>query len=162
MIQQLNPPLPIRTPKGPALAHFLIDYGPESNLFWVCFINSTGECWTFANPDIRADKNITLGRDYISPFYNPDDVKFPSNFEELIKPPALKDPSLEKITCTGCGLQHLVKLEDAADWECPRCYGSTIDRKISNDYECNKCQSRHWVTDQMSGTWKCAKCFNQK
>ena len=79
MIQQLNPPFPIRTPKGPALAHFLIDYGPEHNLYWVCFINSTGECWTFANPDIRADKNITLGREYISPFYNPDDVAFPKD-----------------------------------------------------------------------------------
>jgi hypothetical protein len=62
MILQLNPPLPIETPKGPGLAHFLIDYSIEDNLYWVCFITSTGECWTFGNPDIRACKNITFGR----------------------------------------------------------------------------------------------------
>jgi hypothetical protein len=61
-IVQLNPPLPLVTPKGEGLAHMVIDYGPEHNLFWVVFIDATGECWTYANPDIRAQKNITLGR----------------------------------------------------------------------------------------------------
>lgn len=28
MMLQLNPPLPLNTPKGPALAHFVLDYGP--------------------------------------------------------------------------------------------------------------------------------------
>lgn len=59
---QLNPPLPLITPKGKALAHFLIDYGIEHNLFWVCFQQETGECWTWDNKDIRADKNISIGR----------------------------------------------------------------------------------------------------
>jgi hypothetical protein len=59
---QLNPPLPIQTPKGPAVAHFLIDYGIEYNLMWVCFQDETGECWTWSNRDIRAQKNITIGR----------------------------------------------------------------------------------------------------
>ena len=59
---QLNPPLPLITPKGKALAHFLIDYGIEHNLFWVCFQQETGECWTWDNKDIRADKNISFGR----------------------------------------------------------------------------------------------------
>jgi len=40
----------------------VIDYGPEYNLFWVVFIDATGECWTYSNKDIRAQKNITLGR----------------------------------------------------------------------------------------------------
>ena len=40
----------------------LIDYGPESDLYWTVFINATGEIWTFANRDVRASKNITLGR----------------------------------------------------------------------------------------------------
>ncbi len=61
-ILQLNPPLPLETSKGSAIAHFLIDYGIEDNLMWVCFINETGECWVIQNPDIRACKNITLGR----------------------------------------------------------------------------------------------------
>jgi hypothetical protein len=59
---QLNPPLPLATPKGEGLAHVLIDYGPESDLYWTVFINATGEIWTFANRDVRASKNITLGR----------------------------------------------------------------------------------------------------
>ncbi len=59
---QLNPPLPLMTPKGEGLAHVLIDYGPESDLYWTVFITATGEIWTYANRDVRASKNITLGR----------------------------------------------------------------------------------------------------
>ena len=29
---QLNPPVPLDIPKGEGFAHFLIDYGPESDL----------------------------------------------------------------------------------------------------------------------------------
>lgn len=61
-IIQLHSPLPMTTPKGAALCHFLIDYGIEHDLMWVCFIDETGECWTFRNRDIRIDKNISLGR----------------------------------------------------------------------------------------------------
>jgi hypothetical protein len=66
MILQLNPPLPLTTPKGPGLAHFLIDYGPESDLYWVCFQTDNGEIWTWNNKEVRADKNISLGRTSIS------------------------------------------------------------------------------------------------
>ena len=59
---QLNPPLPLSTPKGEGFAHILIDYGPESDLYWTVFITETGEIWTFANREVRAAKNITLGR----------------------------------------------------------------------------------------------------
>lgn len=59
---QLNPPIPIMTPKGSALAHFIIDYGPEYNLIWTAFIDSTGECWSFNNTKIKALKNITMER----------------------------------------------------------------------------------------------------
>ena len=61
---QLNPPLPVTTPQGPALAHLVIDYGPEHDLIWVCFQDKTGECWAWPNPKIRAPKNITMGRSY--------------------------------------------------------------------------------------------------
>jgi hypothetical protein len=63
LIIQLNPAIPLTTPKGKALAHFLIDYGQESNLYWVCFQES-GEIWTWENPVVRAEKNITLGRTF--------------------------------------------------------------------------------------------------
>lgn len=62
MILQLNPPLPMNTPKGKALAHFLIDYGIEADIMWVCFQDDTGECWTWSNKEIRIQKNISLGR----------------------------------------------------------------------------------------------------
>ncbi len=65
MIQQLNPPLWLETPKGTALCHFMIDYGPDFDILWVCFQQDTGECWTWANWDIRIANNKTLGREVI-------------------------------------------------------------------------------------------------
>lgn len=58
---RIDPPLPLETPKGLAMAYFLLDYGIDHDLLWVCFINSTRECWTFANPQIRAVSNLSLG-----------------------------------------------------------------------------------------------------
>lgn len=62
MIKQLNPSIPLDTPKGSAQAWFLLDYSPEHDLYWVCATDETGEIWTFANHLVRAQKNITLGR----------------------------------------------------------------------------------------------------
>lgn len=63
-ILQLDPALPLKTPKGYALAHFLIDYGQESDLVWVCFQEETGEIWSWNNREVRCQKNITLGRTF--------------------------------------------------------------------------------------------------
>lgn len=62
MLLQLNPPIPVITPKGEGLAHVLIDYGIESDLMWTVFLTCSGECWKFANPQIRACKNISVSR----------------------------------------------------------------------------------------------------
>lgn len=62
MITRIDPPLPLRTPKGKAMAHFIIDYGIEHDLHWVCFQDTTGECWTWNNKVIRLQENITAGR----------------------------------------------------------------------------------------------------
>ena len=62
MIKQLNPPIPLSTPKGDGLAWAMIDYGVEHNLMWVVAIDSTGEIWTYDNSQVRAQKNITMGR----------------------------------------------------------------------------------------------------
>jgi hypothetical protein len=59
---QLNPPIPMNTPKGEGFAHLMLDYGPESDLYWVVMITETGEIWTYANRYVRGSKNITLGR----------------------------------------------------------------------------------------------------
>lgn len=67
MITRIDPPLPLDTPKGKGYAHFLIDYSTEHDLVWVVFIDETGECWCFRNPDIRLRSNITFGRISTSP-----------------------------------------------------------------------------------------------
>ena len=62
MMLQLDPPIPLDTPRGPALAHVLVDDGPEHNLMWVCFGDADGQIWTWDNSKVRAQKNITMGR----------------------------------------------------------------------------------------------------
>jgi hypothetical protein len=62
VIQQLQTPLPMITPKGEGLAHFVIDYGVEHNLMFVVFLDENGECWTFDTRNVRMAKNLTLGR----------------------------------------------------------------------------------------------------
>lgn len=64
MILQLNPPIPLMTPKGEGLAYMVIDYGVDYDLMWVVAINDTGEIWTYPNHKVKAIKNITLGRTY--------------------------------------------------------------------------------------------------
>jgi hypothetical protein len=59
---QLNPGIPLLTPKGEGYAWFLLDYSEEHDLMWVVAINETGEIWTFKNYEVRAVKNITMGR----------------------------------------------------------------------------------------------------
>ena len=62
MMLRLDPPLPLETPKGKALAHVLIDYGVEYDLLWVCFQDDTRECWTWSNKEVKIQTNISLGR----------------------------------------------------------------------------------------------------
>jgi hypothetical protein len=62
VLLQLNPPLYLTTPKGTALAHFIVDYGPEADIIWGCFQEDTGQIWWWSNPKVRAIKNITMDR----------------------------------------------------------------------------------------------------
>ena len=78
MIQQLDPPLPLLTPKGEGLAHFIIDYGVEQNLMFVVFLNENGECWTYDTRNVRMTKNITMGR-----------LNVPASIGELVAAPRL-------------------------------------------------------------------------
>ena len=59
---QLNPLIPVVTPKGRGWAHFIIDRSQEHDLEWVVFIDNSAECWTFRNKDIRIQENYTMGR----------------------------------------------------------------------------------------------------
>jgi hypothetical protein len=60
MTLQLDPPVWLETPKGPAYAYLVIDYGMDYHLLWVCFLKETGECWTFPNPEVRLATNPTM------------------------------------------------------------------------------------------------------
>jgi hypothetical protein len=64
---QLNPPLPVVTPRGKGLAHVRIDYGMESDLMWVVAQDDDGQVWTWRNQDIRFQTNITVGRRNVNP-----------------------------------------------------------------------------------------------
>jgi hypothetical protein len=59
---QLKPEIPVRTPRGNGQAIGWIDYGEEHDIFWIVFLDDTGECWTFDNKEIRAFPNSTMGR----------------------------------------------------------------------------------------------------
>lgn len=59
---QLNPQIPVLTPKGPGWAFFLIDRSQEHDLEWVIFLDDSGQCWTFRNSEVRIRKNYTLNR----------------------------------------------------------------------------------------------------
>ena len=60
---QLNPAVPLICPKGTGWAHFLIFDSFEHNISWVIFLDDSNEIWVYENSKVRADKNITLGRD---------------------------------------------------------------------------------------------------
>jgi hypothetical protein len=65
---QLNPQIPVFTPKGKGWAFFVIDRSQEHDLEWVVFLNESGECWTFRNSEVRIDQNVTLGRQFTPNF----------------------------------------------------------------------------------------------
>ena len=64
MLLQLDPPLPVYIPASgqTGLAHGWIDYGPEHHLCWLVALDQGGEVWTLKNPDVRLQKNFTMGR----------------------------------------------------------------------------------------------------
>lgn len=62
MLTQLNPYIPLDTPKGPGYAFAILDYSQEHDLIFVCAIDATGEIWSFPNKEVRFQKNITMGR----------------------------------------------------------------------------------------------------
>lgn len=61
MILQLNPPIPMQTPKGHGFANFLVDRGMEFDNEWIIFLDN-GEIWSFLNRDVRLEKNVTFDR----------------------------------------------------------------------------------------------------
>lgn len=61
MILEIKNLIWLETPKGLAVAKFLIDYGPEADLIWVCF-GQDSEIWSWPNWKVRVANNHTLDR----------------------------------------------------------------------------------------------------
>ena len=65
MLLELTYPRPLTTPYGKADAHWLIDYGPDVDLIWVCIQRNgerKGQCWCWSNRQVLFDDNITTVR----------------------------------------------------------------------------------------------------
>lgn len=62
VITRLDPPIPLDTPKGPGISHFFVWISVEEHIIWNVFMDKTGEIWNFPNPQVRAQKNIQMGR----------------------------------------------------------------------------------------------------
>lgn len=60
-LTQLNPAIPLITPKGGGEAVLVIDYGKEDDLMWTVILDDSGEIWTFRNSEVRGFPNPTLG-----------------------------------------------------------------------------------------------------
>lgn|SRR5574337_1152692 len=84
MIIQLNPPIPLITPDGKGIAHFMIDYGVEHDLIWVVFLED-GEIWCFLNKDVRAVENLTIGGDNKSAIIPESKYVFEDNYRKIVR-----------------------------------------------------------------------------
>lgn len=62
MILQLNPPIPVASPRGSGICHALLDYGPEFTTLWLVADDETGQLWWVPQDKIRAQRNISMGR----------------------------------------------------------------------------------------------------
>lgn len=63
MFTQLNPPIPMTVEgRGKGYAIAVIDYGQEHDLLWVVALDASGEIWAVPNPQVRMQKNISMGR----------------------------------------------------------------------------------------------------
>jgi hypothetical protein len=61
MILQLNPRIPLMTPKGPGEAIIFRDPGPDHDDLWTVLLQSN-VVWTFKNSEVRGVENITENR----------------------------------------------------------------------------------------------------
>lgn len=75
---QLNPPLPMITPLGPALAYFI--WGVNRLVWYGCFQDNTGENWWFLNNHVRLCISMSDGQFKTSP------IKLPRAMKRFLKP----------------------------------------------------------------------------
>jgi hypothetical protein len=54
--------LEVETPKGKGRVWLVTDYGPETEKLFAVILYESGEIWEFTNKDVKATKNLTMGR----------------------------------------------------------------------------------------------------
>lgn len=62
MIIQLNPQIPMHTPRGNGYAIAMIDYSQDHSIIWVVGLSSNGQIWSFSNEEVRLQWNVTMQR----------------------------------------------------------------------------------------------------
>lgn len=62
MITQLNPSIPVYTPKGEGYAVMVTDYSSEHNRLWTVILDKDGEVWDFPQSEIRGCWNYSMER----------------------------------------------------------------------------------------------------
>lgn len=70
MILQLNPQIPVITPKGTGYAWLITRYSQEHHLIWSVILDEDGTNWEFENPEIKVQWNYTLNRRSKNPSKN--------------------------------------------------------------------------------------------
>lgn len=61
-IHEIQQALWLDTPKGIALAKFMVDRGIDSDIEWVTILNETGQILVFDNSDVLVTKSYTQSR----------------------------------------------------------------------------------------------------
>lgn len=77
-ILQLNPPIFLETPLGPAQAYFVMSW-PDA-IWYGVFQEETGENWWFPNHQVRLSQNISSYR------YKVTDIHVSDEMEESLAP----------------------------------------------------------------------------
>jgi len=62
MIHELRQPWSVTTPKGKANVYLVMDYGFETDTFFLCVLKETSEFFWFRSFECRMDDNCTIGR----------------------------------------------------------------------------------------------------
>ena len=62
MIVQLNPMIPVHTPKGEGYAIALIDYSQEHSTLWKVALDADGGIWDFPQSEVRLCWNFSMER----------------------------------------------------------------------------------------------------
>lgn len=62
VIHEIEQTIWLDTPRGLALAKFLVDRGIDADIEWVTVLNGTGQILSFDNSEVLVCKSFTLGR----------------------------------------------------------------------------------------------------